>query len=276
MYVFHSAQKRPLTRRAGLGERQQLKMAKGKELAVTPKNENEVAQFIQQAIAQNLPIETMEKLFALHREVKADAAKEAYVSALSKFQQQVPVITKTKKVKNKDGTLRYQYAPLDTIIEQIKTPLADNGLSFSWTVENTDKFIKATAKVTHLFGHSEISSFEIPLVMSEYMTNPQSYASALTFAKRYALCNALGISTAEEDTDATDVNKTKSAKSPKARMVFLLRSLGHKTDTPDQIKEAVGKYTDLKFIEKNLALIVNRLEEVVKEREGDNESPKVQ
>ncbi len=238
------------------------------------KNENEVAGFIQQAIEKNLPVETMEKLFDLRAKVKAEQAKEAFVEALGNFQKDVPVIKKTKKVKAKDGTLRYMYAPIDSIVEQIKKPLAENHLSYSWESSSKDKMMTVICKLTHVLGHTETSSFEIP-IGAEYMTAPQQYAAALTFARRYTLCNVLGVSTADEDTDATTVNPEKNAKSPKARMVFLLRSLGEKTDTPDQIKESVGKYTDLKFIEKNLSLIVGRLEEIVKERETDHEDTKI-
>ena len=64
---------------------------------------NEVAVFISQAIEKGLPVETMEKLFALREKVKAEQAREAYVEALASFQSEVPAIKKTKKVLNKTG-----------------------------------------------------------------------------------------------------------------------------------------------------------------------------
>src|SRR3990167_1499780 len=244
-----------------------------KELTV--KSTNEVSGFIEQAIKQNLPVETMEKLFALHEKVKAGQAKEAFTHAMAEFQKAIPVIEKTKQVKNKDGTLRYQYAPLEVIIKQIKTPLADNGLSFTWEVENKEGFIKAFAKVTHIFGHSEVSSFEVPIDKGGFMTSPQQFASALTFAKRYALCNVLGLSTSEEDTDATDVNKEKTAKSVKARIVFLLRQLKEKAETKEQVVSAVKKMTGLSVEEKNYEEVVGRLEILVSEKQ-EYEDNKVQ
>jgi|SRR3990167_1875637 len=236
-----------------------------KELTV--KSTNEVSGFIEQAIKQNLPVETMEKLFALHEKVKAGQAKEAFTHAMAEFQKAIPVIEKTKQVKNKDGTLRYQYAPLEVIIKQIKTPLADNGLSFTWEVENKEGFIKAFAKVTHIFGHSEVSSFEVPIDKGGFMTSPQQFASALTFAKRYALCNVLGLSTSEEDTDATDVNKEKTAKSVKARIVFLLRQLKEKVGTKAECEEAVTRLTQLALVESNHSEIVARLNIITSEKQ---------
>jgi hypothetical protein len=51
----------------------------------------------------------MEKLFALREKVKAEQAREAYVESLAVFQSNCPVITKTKKVLNKDGqSVRYR------------------------------------------------------------------------------------------------------------------------------------------------------------------------
>lgn len=239
------------------------------------KNESEVAIFIQQAIENKLPVEVMEKLFTLQEKVKAQRAKEEFVRALAGFQAEVPVIKKTKQVLNSDGrTIRYQYAPIDSIIEQIKRPLADNGLSFTWEIENKTGFIKATAKVTHIFGHTETSSFEIPIDTKGYMTVPQQYASALTFAKRYALCNALGISTADEDTDATDVNIPPNVKSEKSRIVFLLRALGHDTATKEKVEAAVKKIAQLGLEQKNYKEIISRLEVTLKEKQ-EHENPKV-
>ena len=140
-------------------------------------------------------------------------------------------------------------------------------MSFTWEVENKEGFIKAFAKVTHIFGHSEVSSFEVPIDKGGFMTSPQQFASALTFAKRYALCNVLGLSTSEEDTDATDVNKEKTAKSVKARIVFLLRQLKEKVGTKAECEEAVTRLTQLALVESNHSEIVARLNIITSEKQ---------
>jgi hypothetical protein len=249
----------------------QLLMSKTKSLAVQPQ-ESSVESFISQAIAANAPIETMERLFDLRAKVKAEMAKEAFVVALSDFQSQCPIIAKTKKVMNKDGrTVRYVYAPMDAIVEQIKKPLAANGLSYTFTVENTQELITATAKVTHKLGHSETSSFNIPVDKDGYMTIPQKVASALTFAKRYALCDALGISTGDEDTDATDVNKEPDAKSIKAKITLRLRTLGKPTETKEQVEQSVKHLTQLDLKEENYEEIAARLQAIIEESYADKE-----
>lgn len=241
-------------------------MKKAKELQVTSSNEAaSVESFISQAITSNVSVETLERLFELREKVKAEAAKEAYISGMSKFQAACPVIKKTKKVLNKDGSIRYVFAPIDSIIEQTKAIVAENGFSYRWETKNPEGGVTAICIVTHIMGHSESTDFTAAIDQAGYMTAPQKTASALTFAKRYTFCNAFGISTGDEDTDATDSKKQSVAKSDKSKIVFLLRGLNQKTSTKEEIIEAIERLTSLKLSDKNLGDIVGRLETLVQE-----------
>lgn len=175
-----------------------------------------VETFISQAIAQNLPVETMERLFALREKVKAEQGKEAFIAAMSQFQSECPVIVKDKNVYEKGSTtrIRYKYAPIDSIVNQVRPFLGKNGLSYTVDLLNKDGLLTAICKVTHVLGHSETSSFEVPIDKDSYMSAPQQYAAASTFAKRYAFCNALGIMTGDEDTDASKETVTKEEQAP--------------------------------------------------------------
>jgi len=233
-------------------------------------NEIEVSQFITEAISKGLPAETMERLFALYEKASKEKARNDYIIAISNFQSEIPIITKTKIVMNKDGrTVRYKYAPLEEEIEQIKTHLVKNGLAYSWNTLNSENRMTVVCKLTHISGHTEESSFTIPIEESQFMTSPQSYASAQTFAKRYTLNNILGIATSEEDTDATDVKKEKDVKSIKSRIVFLLKTLDYEVDTKEQIEEAIKEKTKLELTEKNFEKIAEILEKMVKELQED-------
>jgi hypothetical protein len=242
-----------------------------KTTAVTTPAQREpssIDSFISQAIENKLPIEAMERFFALKEKYDAAQAKAAFVQALADFQRDCPKIAKTKKVMNKDGrSVRYQYAPLDTIIEQAKGALAKHGLSYRWEAKNEPGKIKVTTIVTHILGHSESSDFEVPIDTEGYMTTPQKYASALTFAKRYSFTNVTGISTGDEDTDATDVGKQADVKSTKAKIMFLLRRLGTSAKTKAEIETFVETMTKLKLVEKNYEEIISRLEVLVSDKE---------
>lgn len=170
-----------------------------------------VNSFIQQAIEKGLPVETMEKLFNLREKVKAEFAKEQFTIAMSKFQEDCPVIEKKKVVNDKQGKERYRYAPLDSIVSQVKKPLGANNLSYKFDTIDEEKFLTVVCIVTHVLGHSQSSSFKIPIDNEEYMSVSQKYGARVTFAKRYAFCNALGILTGDEDNDANE-EKTKTSK----------------------------------------------------------------
>ena len=182
------------------------------ETQLINKNEEEskaVNGFITEAISKGLPVETMEKLFNLREKVKAEYAREEFMKAMANFQKECPIIEKTNAVKNKSGQVVYHFANLGDIVSQVKTPLGENNLSYDFITEDLKDFLKVTCVVTHSLGHSKESSFQIPIGTESYMTDVQKYGARVTFAKRYAFCNALGILTNDEDTDSKEDEKTK-------------------------------------------------------------------
>lgn len=161
---------------------------------------------ISQAISANVSVDTMERLLGMRRELKAEWAKEQYTKAMSAFQGECPTIKKTKSVNTNSGQEAYKYAPLDSIVDQVKAILAKHGFSYSTTVEVLPAGVKAVVKVTHINGHSEDSPMEVPLGnKTQIMSASQVTAAASTFAKRYAFCNAFGILTGDEDNDGKDM-----------------------------------------------------------------------
>jgi hypothetical protein len=233
------------------------------EVQITPES------FIAQAVNAGAPVETIEKLIQLQERVNANRAREAYNIALNKFQGDCPTIEKNKKVNGKDGKVRYQYATLDAIVEAVRPLLKKYELSYTISATQTPEGVCATAKITHILGHSEESSFTVPIDKEGYMTAPQKVASALTFAKRYAFTNALGILTGDEDTDATDVKPDKKPKNIKSQIIFLLRELGEDTATKQSCEKAVKKLTGVGLLEKNYEEIKEKLTIVLDERNSD-------
>lgn len=165
---------------------------------------------IAQAIEKNTPVETMERLLSIAKDMKAEWAKEQFTRAMAAFQAECPTIEKTKAVYTKTGQLAYKYAPLESIVEQVKEPLQKNGFSYSTNMELQEAGVKVFVKATHISGHSEVTEMNVPFgTKTNVMSDSQVVAAAQTFAKRYAFCNAFGILTGDEDTDARpleDVN----------------------------------------------------------------------
>lgn len=252
-------------------------MAEKKEKQLAKSEPNELTSLIEKAIQAQTPIEVMERLFALQQQYKADKAREAFVQAKSNFQAEVPVIYSDKIVKNKDGqSVRYRYASLGHIASQIKESLAKHNLSYSWDVVHEDKHMKVACTLMHSAGHSDKSNLEIPISSDQYMTEPQKYASSQTYAKRYTLINVLGLATADEDTDATDVGKEKDAKSVKSKIILRLRALGYPAKEKEEIQKAVMQATGMKLEEKNYAMIADKLEQKVREAQENEEIPVIE
>jgi hypothetical protein len=176
---------------------------------------------ITKAIEKNVPVETMERLLAMRKDLKAEWAKEEYVKAMAGFQADCPVIEKTKKVHTKTGQLAYMYAPIESIVEQVKKHLKNHGFSYSSNmelIENGTTKVKVSIKVTHAAGHSEVTEMTVPLgTQTQIMSQTQVVAAAQTFAKRYAFCNAFGILTGDEDTDARPSDSENAQPKPDAK-----------------------------------------------------------
>jgi hypothetical protein len=198
--------------------------------AITPE------QLISQAIEKQTPVETMERLLVMRTQLKQEYARDSFFDALAKFQNEIPTIERTKPMKSKDGTIKYRYAPLETIVNQVKEALKNNGLSYTLKTTQTDGAITVTCEAHHTAGHTEPTSVTVP-IGSDYMTAQQQVGAALTFAKRYAFCDAFGIMTGDEDTDANENETTPPTKvetpQPKAQDHTKPQTAASK-DTPTQ------------------------------------------
>lgn len=174
-----------------------------KTLAKREITELSAENLISQAITANLPVDSLERLLAMRRELKAEYAKESYDRAMSAFQGECPIIRKTKAVHTNSGQLAYKYAPLDSIQEQVGPILERHGFSYATQTETGKESVKATIVAKHVDGHSEEYSFEAPLGgQTQIMSATQRVAAALTFCKRQAFLNSFGILTGDDDTDA--------------------------------------------------------------------------
>ena len=149
----------------------------------------------------------LEKLLNLQFKYEDRQSEKAYNSAISFFQGECPIITKKKKVdfKSKSGnTTKYDYAPLDEIVHVVKPILAKYELSYSFNIDPmVDNYHKLIVTISHSEGHSkEFFHFFNPLHDDARMNQSQRIKSALSYAKRAGLENALGIVTQGTDDDA--------------------------------------------------------------------------
>lgn len=149
--------------------------------------------------------------------IATSEATNELAAALSQAQGAFPEIERTRTVKvrmKSGGEYEFDYAPLDSIIGQIKNILAENGLSYrhSPSVEYGDGFatVTQTCRLQHMSG--QWSDATIALRTNE--CSPQAIGSTLTYGRRYTLEHVLGIA-AQTDDDGAGAAGNEASHAPK-------------------------------------------------------------
>jgi hypothetical protein len=152
------------------------------------------------AIEKGAPIETLERLVSLAKEVRAFSAREAFFESMARFKTECPSIKKDATANL--GQYSYSYATLDGILDVVVPILGRFGLTISWKQKHEGNAVHASCVVTHRLGHQEESGFiAIPFETTTRMNPAQRVGSAATYAKRYSLLAVLGLAP-EDDDDA--------------------------------------------------------------------------
>lgn len=167
------------------------------------------AQLLHFAIAQNLPVESLERIVALSERMQDRAAAQEFAQAMAAFQRECPPIKKSSTAKiatRGGGSYSFNYAELDEIASVVNPILAKHGLSYSFDSKLDKELLTCVCTVRHINGHSVPSTFTLPTANESAMSAQQKVGAALTFAKRQSLTAALGITTTNEDPSVADAN----------------------------------------------------------------------
>jgi hypothetical protein len=159
-------------------------------------NESGALALIREAIAGKAEPGQLRELLAVRREWEADEARKAFNFAVSEFQRRCPIIEKADKAYDK------AYARMDRIWREIRPLLTELGLSVTWQVcELRDNALcHVEGQLRHRDGHGERLAQDIPVPeLIKGQNKAQQMGSASTYARRYALCAALGIVTGDDD-----------------------------------------------------------------------------
>jgi ERF superfamily len=165
------------------------------------------------AIERGAPIETLERLVQLAKDVRQVTAREAYFDAMAQFKRECPRIKKDATANA--GSYSYAYATLDGILDVVDPILGRAGLTISWRQKHEGNFVAASCVITHRLGHQEESGYvPVPFDVTGRMNTAQRVGSAATYAKRYSLLAILGLAP-EEDDDAQGTTAGVNAPSPR-------------------------------------------------------------
>jgi hypothetical protein len=98
-----------------------------------------------------------------------------------------------------------KYATLASVVETIRKPLADNGLSYTQTTVILDTGLVLLTKLRHTSGQWVASEYPLRSGLK-----PQEMGSEITYARRYSLSSIVCIA-ADEDDDAEIAHKAPTA-----------------------------------------------------------------
>lgn len=178
------------------------------EVVATGAIPNSPYELLRMAIQQgkDFPIETLERLVALHRDQQTTDAKKAFYDAFSLFQSIVPRLDRVSPVDfpTSKGRVKYNFAPIGHIASLVKEPLRQCGLSYRFRINDSEKGLSVTCIVTHIAGHNEETTMTAPADTTGSKNEIQSRASTVSYLERYTLCAALGLVTANIDNDGKE------------------------------------------------------------------------
>lgn len=130
--------------------------------------------------------------------------------ALTALQANLPVIGKgnTATVPTKTGgSYKYKYATLDEVSAAILPLLSENGLAWVTGPTLHEGAFTLHYQLRHTSGEVFEGFYPLPNV------SPQEIGSAVTYARRYALCAVTGVAPGGDDDDAAAATKAHNAPS---------------------------------------------------------------
>jgi ERF superfamily len=158
------------------------------------------------ALSHSADLASIQMLVDLQDRLEAKQDRKEFYASLSRFQSDIPVITKQGKAgfqhKNGGGSTSYTYAKLEDISKAIAPYLSKHGLSYRYEQESNGNQITVHCLVTHEAGHQERTSMSGFADASGKKNPIQQIASTQSYLRRYTLTGALGITVADEDDDA--------------------------------------------------------------------------
>lgn len=147
-------------------------------------------------------VAAVEQIVKLYERMQDRDAEKAFAQAFNALQTEMKSVQATRAVPNNDGTIRYRFAPYELIMEQVRPMLEKHGFTVTFSTDFADGRMIKSCTLQHIGGHSKTNKFAVRIGSGPpKASEAQADGAASTYAKRFALCDALNI-TIETDSDA--------------------------------------------------------------------------
>lgn len=155
---------------------------------------------------REFPVETVERLFAMDKEMRADASRDAYYEAFSRVQARMTPIGRRGRIDFGRGKPA-PYALAEDVAGMLHPLLMDEGFSYSLSEGECDKgMTRFVLTLRHVGGHSERHHMDVPVGSGKggTMNSIQAMASTYTYCQRHLLLKVFGV-IITDDNDGADV-----------------------------------------------------------------------
>lgn len=211
-------------------------------IAPTQSEPPSVGHLLQAVISTGVTAENVgavEKIVALYERMQEKDAEKEFAKAFNALQADTPRVQAKKAVPNNDGTVRYKFAPYEDIMEQVRPMLQKHGFTVTFSTRYEETRLVKICTLQHTSGHSKLNEFAVRIGKGPPgSSDTQADGAAGTYAKRFALCDALNI-VVEKDDDARAEGATitedqaqeleRRVKATGSREDFFLKFAGAKT-----------------------------------------------
>lgn len=164
-----------------------------------------VADMLQAVIERGVSQENVAavgEIVKLYERMEDKKAEREFAQAFVALQAEMPAVKALRAVPNRDGSTRYNFAPYEEIMDQIAPMLKRHGFTVTFSTDFGEGRLIKTCTLQHVGGHSKSNKFAVRIGSGPPgATDTQADGAASTYAKRFALCDALNIQI-DKDSDA--------------------------------------------------------------------------
>jgi len=179
------------------------KAVKVNEISI-PEVDDPILAMIQQATTiSDIDTSKVQALMEMYYKDQDRKAARLFMADFASMQGELPRVVATRR----NAQTQSDYAAIEDINKIVTPKLAGYGFGLLFkTKEQTDKDVTMEVTLTHGSGHTESTSIKMPLddvglAGKTNKTKVHGTGSAITYARRVALCSILNISIGGEDKD---------------------------------------------------------------------------
>lgn len=200
------------------------------------------------------------ELVRLYEHMEEKNAEKEFARAFVALQADTPNIKAVSFIPDNNGNVRSRFAPYEEIMEQVAPLLQKHGFTVTFSTDFKEGRIIKKCTLQHISGHSRTNEFAVRIGSGPpRASEAQADGAASTYAKRFALCDALNI-VVEKDTDA----KVEGAKITTDQAFELERRVGETNSNREAFLKFAGAESYKDIAETKYAV----LDEFLKKKEG--------